>query len=94
MGNLNCSSGVGCNYSRLTMCIITDAYSVLGCYNIEDIAIINTDLIQKDILKQKHQLLLYNDEMNDHQNTLSYILINPSPDTRLELNDVVPILFL
>ncbi|XP_059840697.1 potassium channel subfamily T member 2 isoform X4 [Hypanus sabinus] len=29
------------------------------------------------------------DEMNDHQNTLSYILINPSPDTRLELNDVV-----
>ncbi|XP_041064144.1 potassium channel subfamily T member 2 isoform X3 [Carcharodon carcharias] len=29
------------------------------------------------------------DEMNDHQNTLSYILINPSPDIRLELNDVV-----
>uniref|UniRef100_A0A663LPR3 Potassium sodium-activated channel subfamily T member 2 n=1 Tax=Athene cunicularia TaxID=194338 RepID=A0A663LPR3_ATHCN len=29
------------------------------------------------------------DEMNDHQNTLSYILINPSPDTRLELNDIV-----
>ncbi|XP_020937525.1 potassium channel subfamily T member 2 isoform X13 [Sus scrofa] len=29
------------------------------------------------------------DEMNDHQSTLSYILINPSPDTRLELNDVV-----
>nr|XP_033817249.1 potassium channel subfamily T member 2 [Geotrypetes seraphini] len=29
------------------------------------------------------------DEMNDQQNTLSYILINPSPDTRLELNDVV-----
>ncbi|ELK08946.1 Potassium channel subfamily T member 2 [Pteropus alecto] len=29
------------------------------------------------------------DEMNDHQGTLSYILINPSPDTRLELNDVV-----
>uniref|UniRef100_A0A8B9TH86 Potassium sodium-activated channel subfamily T member 2 n=1 Tax=Anas platyrhynchos TaxID=8839 RepID=A0A8B9TH86_ANAPL len=28
-------------------------------------------------------------EMNDHQNTLSYILINPSPDTRLELNDIV-----
>uniref|UniRef100_A0A803TC40 RCK N-terminal domain-containing protein n=1 Tax=Anolis carolinensis TaxID=28377 RepID=A0A803TC40_ANOCA len=31
------------------------------------------------------------DEMNDHHNTLSYILINPSPDTRLELNDVVPV---
>ncbi|XP_067892598.1 potassium channel subfamily T member 2 isoform X3 [Heterodontus francisci] len=29
------------------------------------------------------------DEMNDHQNTLSYILINPSPDIRLEPNDVV-----
>ncbi|XP_036133322.1 potassium channel subfamily T member 2 isoform X2 [Molossus molossus] len=29
------------------------------------------------------------DEMNDHQSTLSYILINPSPDTRLELNDIV-----
>lgn len=29
------------------------------------------------------------DEMNDHQNNLSYILINPSPDTRLELNDIV-----
>lgn len=29
------------------------------------------------------------DEMNDHQNTLSYVLINPPPDTRLELNDIV-----
>uniref|UniRef100_H2LKT6 Potassium sodium-activated channel subfamily T member 1a n=1 Tax=Oryzias latipes TaxID=8090 RepID=H2LKT6_ORYLA len=29
------------------------------------------------------------DEQNDQQNTLSYVLINPSPDTRLELNDVV-----
>ncbi|XP_019127358.1 potassium channel subfamily T member 1 isoform X3 [Larimichthys crocea] len=29
------------------------------------------------------------DEMNDHQNTLSYVLINPPPDTMLELNDVV-----
>uniref|UniRef100_A0A8C0UJP1 Potassium sodium-activated channel subfamily T member 1 n=1 Tax=Cyanistes caeruleus TaxID=156563 RepID=A0A8C0UJP1_CYACU len=28
------------------------------------------------------------DEMNDHQNTLSYVLINPPPDTRLELNDI------
>ncbi|XP_063503739.1 potassium channel subfamily T member 2 isoform X5 [Pongo pygmaeus] len=31
----------------------------------------------------------HSDEMNDHQSTLSYILINPSPDTRIELNDVV-----
>ncbi|XP_068819935.1 potassium channel subfamily T member 1 isoform X4 [Capricornis sumatraensis] len=29
------------------------------------------------------------DEMNDHQNTLSYVLINPPPDTRLEPNDIV-----
>ncbi|XP_078506411.1 potassium channel subfamily T member 2-like, partial [Lissotriton helveticus] len=28
-------------------------------------------------------------DMMDHDNTLSYILINPPPDTRLELNDVV-----
>lgn len=27
--------------------------------------------------------------MNDHQNTLSYVLINPPPDTRLEPNDIV-----
>ncbi|XP_036972374.1 potassium channel subfamily T member 1-like isoform X2 [Acanthopagrus latus] len=32
---------------------------------------------------------LFSDEQNDHQNTLSYVLINPSPDTRLELNDIV-----
>ncbi|XP_018611027.1 potassium channel subfamily T member 1 isoform X4 [Scleropages formosus] len=31
----------------------------------------------------------HTDEMNDHQNTLSYVLINPPPDTRLELNDIV-----
>ncbi|XP_063570601.1 potassium channel subfamily T member 1 [Pongo abelii] len=29
------------------------------------------------------------DEMNDHQNTLSYVLINPPPDTRLEPSDIV-----
>uniref|UniRef100_A0A8D3D4K3 RCK N-terminal domain-containing protein n=1 Tax=Scophthalmus maximus TaxID=52904 RepID=A0A8D3D4K3_SCOMX len=29
------------------------------------------------------------DEQTDQQNTLSYVLINPSPDTRLELNDIV-----
>ncbi|KAM9546644.1 potassium channel subfamily T member 1 isoform 4-T4 [Salvelinus alpinus] len=31
-------------------------------------------------------------EMNDHQNTLSYVLINPPPDTMLELNDIVYII--
>ncbi|XP_005408600.1 PREDICTED: potassium channel subfamily T member 1 isoform X7 [Chinchilla lanigera] len=29
------------------------------------------------------------DEMNDQQNTLSYVLINPPPDTRLEPGDIV-----
>ncbi|KAG7272783.1 hypothetical protein CRUP_017837 [Coryphaenoides rupestris] len=29
------------------------------------------------------------DELNDQQNTLSYVLINPSPDTLLEINDIV-----
>ena len=33
------------NYSHLTMHIITDAYSLLGCWNIEGISVINTDLI-------------------------------------------------
>ncbi len=33
--------------------------------------------------------LFSTDEMNDHQNTLSYVLINPPPDTMLELNDIV-----
>uniref|UniRef100_A0A4W3K4F0 Potassium sodium-activated channel subfamily T member 2 n=1 Tax=Callorhinchus milii TaxID=7868 RepID=A0A4W3K4F0_CALMI len=37
----------------------------------------------------KVQVRIYFDEMNDHQNTLSYILINPSPDMRLGLNDIV-----
>ncbi|XP_047236868.1 potassium channel subfamily T member 1 isoform X8 [Girardinichthys multiradiatus] len=32
------------------------------------------------------------DEMNDHHNTLSYVLINPPPDTMLELNDIVYII--
>ncbi|XP_068167977.1 potassium channel subfamily T member 1 [Antennarius striatus] len=32
------------------------------------------------------------DEMNDHQNTLSYVLINPPPDTMLKLNDIVYII--
>ncbi|XP_054895080.1 potassium channel subfamily T member 2 isoform X22 [Poeciliopsis prolifica] len=32
------------------------------------------------------------DEMNDHQNTLSYVLINPPPDTMLEINDIVYII--
>uniref|UniRef100_A0A8C2FJE3 Si:dkey-21e5.1 n=1 Tax=Cyprinus carpio TaxID=7962 RepID=A0A8C2FJE3_CYPCA len=34
------------------------------------------------------------DEMNDNQNTLSYVLINPPPDTILELNDIVCYLYL
>ncbi|VCX41775.1 unnamed protein product [Gulo gulo] len=36
-----------------------------------------------------HGPVSFADEMNDHQNTLSYVLINPPPDTRLEPNDIV-----
>ncbi|XP_028625787.1 potassium channel subfamily T member 2 isoform X3 [Grammomys surdaster] len=43
----------------------------------------------KDRMKHLGLSTVGYDEMNDHQSTLSYILINPSPDTRLELNDVV-----
>ncbi|KAL2097989.1 hypothetical protein ACEWY4_007196 [Coilia grayii] len=32
------------------------------------------------------------DEMNESLSSLSYVLINPSPDTRLELNDIVYII--
>ncbi|XP_062867046.1 potassium channel subfamily T member 1 [Trichomycterus rosablanca] len=28
-------------------------------------------------------------ELNDQQNSLSYVLVNPGPDTRLQLNDIV-----
>ncbi|KAG9337848.1 hypothetical protein JZ751_027499 [Albula glossodonta] len=34
-------------------------------------------------------VVLVSDGVTDQGNTLSYILINPSPDTRLELHDVV-----
>lgn len=34
-------------------------------------------------------VLPVSDGMADQENRLSYILINPSPDTRLELHDVV-----
>uniref|UniRef100_A0A672UUY6 Potassium sodium-activated channel subfamily T member 2 n=1 Tax=Strigops habroptila TaxID=2489341 RepID=A0A672UUY6_STRHB len=49
---------------------------------------------QKSLLLNIINLVFFSplDEMNDHENTLSYILINPSPDTRLELNDIVLVL--
>lgn len=36
-----------------------------------------------------HGACVFADQMNDQQNTLSYVLINPPPDTRLEPNDIV-----
>lgn len=47
--------------------------------------------VEKDegALLRRPLLSLFLDEMNDHQNTLSYVLINPPPDTMLELNDIV-----
>ncbi|KAM6984638.1 potassium channel subfamily T member 1 [Aplochiton taeniatus] len=50
----------------------------------EDVA----NLTASDVMNRVN-LGYLQDETNDHQNTLSYVLINPSPDTRLELNDVV-----
>uniref|UniRef100_A0A4W3GEQ9 Potassium sodium-activated channel subfamily T member 1 n=1 Tax=Callorhinchus milii TaxID=7868 RepID=A0A4W3GEQ9_CALMI len=47
-----------------------------------------TNLTASDVMNRVN-LGYLQDEMNDHQNTLSYVLINPPPDTRLELNDIV-----
>uniref|UniRef100_A0A8C0UHW1 Potassium sodium-activated channel subfamily T member 1 n=1 Tax=Cyanistes caeruleus TaxID=156563 RepID=A0A8C0UHW1_CYACU len=49
----------------------------------EDVA----NLTASDVMNRVN-LGYLQDEMNDHQNTLSYVLINPPPDTRLELNDI------
>ncbi|KAM7368809.1 hypothetical protein PAMP_013116 [Pampus punctatissimus] len=47
-----------------------------------------TNLTASDVMNRVN-LGYLQDEQNDHQNTLSYVLINPSPDTRLELHDIV-----
>ncbi|KAK9532564.1 hypothetical protein VZT92_009942 [Zoarces viviparus] len=47
-----------------------------------------TNLTASDVMNRVN-LGYLQDEQNDQQNTLSYVLINPSPNTRLELNDVV-----
>ncbi|TSM85957.1 Potassium channel subfamily T member 1 [Bagarius yarrelli] len=53
----------------------------------EDVA----NLTASDVMNRVN-LGYLQDEMNDHQNTLSYVLINPPPDTVLELNDIVYII--
>ncbi|XP_041956743.1 potassium channel subfamily T member 2 isoform X6 [Alosa sapidissima] len=45
-----------------------------------------------DMTKVTYLTVANTDEMNDQQNTLSYVLINPAPDTILELNDIVYII--
>uniref|UniRef100_A0A671M795 Potassium channel subfamily T member 1-like n=1 Tax=Sinocyclocheilus anshuiensis TaxID=1608454 RepID=A0A671M795_9TELE len=50
----------------------------------EDVA----NLTASDVMNRVN-LGYLQDEMNDNQNTLSYVLINPPPDTILELNDIV-----
>ncbi|XP_058528821.1 potassium channel subfamily T member 1 [Ochotona princeps] len=50
----------------------------------EDIA----NLTASDVMNRVN-LGYLQDEMNDQQNTLSYVLINPPPDTRLKPNDIV-----
>ncbi|XP_045323844.1 potassium channel subfamily T member 1 isoform X2 [Leopardus geoffroyi] len=52
----------------------------------EDVA----NLTASDVMNRVN-LGYLQDQMNDQQNTLSYVLINPPPDTRLEPNDIVPI---
>ncbi|XP_028273500.1 potassium channel subfamily T member 2 [Parambassis ranga] len=47
-----------------------------------------TNLTASDVMNRVN-LGYLQDEQNDQQNTLSYVLINPPPDTRLELNDIV-----
>ncbi|XP_072310736.1 potassium channel subfamily T member 1 isoform X1 [Eucyclogobius newberryi] len=47
-----------------------------------------TNLTASDVMNRVN-LGYLQDEQNEQQNTLSYVLINPSPDTRLELNDIV-----
>ncbi|XP_015238187.1 PREDICTED: potassium channel subfamily T member 2-like [Cyprinodon variegatus] len=47
-----------------------------------------TNLTASDVMNRVN-LGYLQDEQNDHQNTLSYVLINPSHDTRLEINDIV-----
>uniref|UniRef100_A0A674AT22 Potassium sodium-activated channel subfamily T member 1 n=1 Tax=Salmo trutta TaxID=8032 RepID=A0A674AT22_SALTR len=53
----------------------------------EDVA----NLTASDVMNRVN-LGYLQDEMNDQQNTLSYVLINPPPDTMLELNDIVYII--
>ncbi|XP_041757563.1 potassium channel subfamily T member 1 isoform X5 [Coregonus clupeaformis] len=48
--------------------------------------------ISEHLLREETRTGANTDEMNDHQNTLSYVLINPPPDTMLELNDIVYII--
>ncbi|XP_055743659.1 potassium channel subfamily T member 1-like isoform X16 [Salvelinus fontinalis] len=48
--------------------------------------------ISEQLLGEETRTGANTDEMNDHQNTLSYVLINPPPDTMLELNDIVYII--
>ncbi|XP_058157368.1 potassium channel subfamily T member 1 [Dasypus novemcinctus] len=50
----------------------------------EDVA----NLTASDVMNRVN-LGYLQDEMSDHQNTLSYVLVNPPPDTRLEPNDIV-----
>uniref|UniRef100_A0AAV2ITB6 RCK N-terminal domain-containing protein n=1 Tax=Knipowitschia caucasica TaxID=637954 RepID=A0AAV2ITB6_KNICA len=47
-----------------------------------------TNLTASDVMNRVN-LGYLQDEQNEQQNTVSYVLINPSPDTRLEINDVV-----
>ncbi|XP_035386079.1 potassium channel subfamily T member 1 isoform X1 [Electrophorus electricus] len=53
---------------------------------------VNLGYLQEGTYMTEGTTVAQTDEMNDHQNTLSYVLINPPPDTILELNDIVYII--
>ncbi|TRY95023.1 hypothetical protein DNTS_004670, partial [Danionella cerebrum] len=47
-----------------------------------------TNLTASDVMNRVN-LGYLQDELNDQQNSISYVLINPAPDTLLQINDVV-----
>ncbi|XP_016414918.1 potassium channel subfamily T member 1-like [Sinocyclocheilus rhinocerous] len=53
---------------------------------------VNLGYLQEGTYMTEGTAVAQTDEMNDNQNTLSYVLINPPPDTILELNDIVYII--
>lgn len=71
-----------CQRGRLIVPVFPELFRVLKYCVVEEVCSRPPEQLWQSVIS-----LL--DEMNDHQNTLSYVLINPPPDTMLELNDIV-----